>query len=179
MDVIDLHRRAAHATAAIIDRVPADQLDAPTPCSRWTIRQVVEHLVSNNRTLVARVRDGSEVDGDDFAATAREFNETFADPAVQSTPFELGKVPTDGRGVVAMQLADVLVHGWDIGRGAGLDVTIDEDLAAAALRITAGIPDHVRGPDGPFGTAVPAPEDAPAQDRLLSFLGRDPAWAPA
>jgi uncharacterized protein (TIGR03086 family) len=175
VDLIELHRRAVDVTGAIIDRVPADLLDAPTPCPRWAIRDVIAHLVDNSRGLVASAGK-SEVDSDGFAAAARAFNETFADPAVQDAPFELAGIPTDGRGVVAVTFADVLVHGWDIARSAGLDVTIPEDLAAAAMRITAGFPEQLRGPDGPFDHSRTTPEDAPAGVRLLAFLGRDPEW---
>jgi hypothetical protein len=31
---------------------------------------------------------------------------------------------------------------------------------------------------GQFGPAVPVPDDAPVQDRLIGFIGRDPAWRP-
>lgn len=175
MDLIDLHRRAVAATGAIIERVPGDLLDAPTPCARWAVRDVITHLVDNNRGLIARA-GGSEVDGSGFAATARAFNETFADPAVQNAPFELAGIPTDGRGVLAVQFADVLVHGWDIGRSAGLDVSIPDDLATAAMRITSGFPEHLRGPDSSFDHAHAAADDASAGVRLLAFLGRDPEW---
>lgn len=178
MDVIELDRRASAATGAVIDRVPAERMDAPTPCAAWTIRDIVEHLVGNNRGLVGRARGEGPADiGTDFGATSQVFTETFADPGVRTRSFELSGVPTDWRGVVAVHFADVLVHGWDIGRAAGVDVTLDEDLAAAALRITSLFPEHLRGPDGPFGRPHPVPADAPAQTRLVAFLGRDPEWA--
>jgi uncharacterized protein (TIGR03083 family) len=175
VDLIDLHRQAAATTGAIIDRVPGDLLDAPTPCAHWAVRDVIAHLVDNHRGLVARA-GRSEIDSGGFAATARVFNETFADPAVQDAPFELAGIPIDGRGVIAVQFADVLVHGWDIGRSAGLDVSIPDDLATAAMRITSGFPENLRGPDGAFDHARTTPADAPAGVRLLAFLGRDPEW---
>lgn len=183
MDLRELDQRATAATGAIIDQVPEDLLDAPTPCTRWTIRQIVEHLVDNNRSHIAEARGVSEVDdiGRGFAETSRAFTETFADPAVLSRPFVMGGIPSDGRGVVAVHFADVLVHGWDIGCAAGLAVTFEEDLAAAALRITERFPDTpaVRGPNGAFALPVRVPDDAPAPIRLLGFTGRDPAWSPA
>lgn len=184
MDVIELDRRASAATGAIIDRVPAGLLDARTPCTKWTVREIVTHLVDNNRSLVAQARDETDADigmgiGTDFTTTSRVFTETFADPAMLTRRFELARIPTDGRGVVSVHFADVLVHGWDIGRAAGLSVTIDEDLAHAALRITARMPDGLRGPDKAFAHARPAPDDAPVHTRLLAFLGRDPEWSPA
>ncbi|MPZ82004.1 MAG: TIGR03086 family protein [Actinophytocola sp.] len=180
MDLIELDRRAGAATSAIIDQVPAGLLDAPTPCTKWTVWQIIEHMVENNRAHVAQARDESEVDiGIGFARTGQAFTETFRDPATLTRQFTLGKFPTDGRGVVAVHLADVLVHGWDIGRAAGIPVTFDTDLARVALRITEGFPDGLRGPDGAFARALPAPDDAPIHTRLLAFLGRDPEWTPA
>ncbi|WP_202619175.1 hypothetical protein [Ornithinimicrobium cavernae] len=31
---------------------------------------------------------------------------------------------------------------------------------------------------GQFGDAVPVPDEADVQDRLIGFIGRDPAWSP-
>jgi uncharacterized protein (TIGR03086 family) len=176
VDLIDLHRRAAAHTGAIIDRLPGDRLDAKTPCASWTVRDVITHVVDNHRNLVTRAGK-SAVDSTDFGAVSAAFNEAFDDPEVQAKPFELRGVPTDGRGVVAVQFADVLVHGWDIGRSAGLDVTLPDDLATAALFITKGFPEDLRGPDGPFDHAHAVSEDAPAGVRLVAFLGRDPEWS--
>jgi len=177
MDVIELDRRARAATGAVIDQVPDALLDAPTPCSRWTIREIVEHMVDNNRETVAMARGESSVDiGSGFADTGAAFDAAWADPAVRDRTFTLAGTDVDWRGVVAVHFADVLVHGWDIGRAAGIDVTIDDDLAAAALRVTSRFPDSVRGPDAGFDHPRPAPDDAPVQTRLLAFLGRDPEW---
>jgi hypothetical protein len=30
---------------------------------------------------------------------------------------------------------------------------------------------------GQYGPAVPVPDDAPVVDRLMGFVGRDPAWS--
>ncbi|HEX2130752.1 MAG TPA: TIGR03086 family metal-binding protein [Actinophytocola sp.] len=175
MDVIELDRRARAATGEIIDQVPEALLDAPTPCSRWTIRQIVEHMIDNNRALVAMARDEA-IAGTGFADTGEAFSAAFADPAVRERTFTLAGVETDWRGVVSVHFADVLVHGWDIGRAAGIDVTIDDDLAGAALRVTSRFPERLRGPDGAFDHARTTPDDAPIQTRLLAFLGRDPQW---
>ncbi|MEN3316442.1 MAG: hypothetical protein V7605_2676, partial [Acidimicrobiaceae bacterium] len=32
---------------------------------------------------------------------------------------------------------------------------------------------------GQYGPRIAVPDDAPAVDRLMAFIGRDPAWRPA
>ena len=38
--------------------------------------------------------------------------------------------------------------------------------------------DELLRTSGQYGPRVPVPDDAPAQDRMLGFIGRDPAWRP-
>jgi uncharacterized protein (TIGR03086 family) len=48
MNVVDLDRRAALATAALIDGTSLDQYGAATPCPDWTVRDLVSHLIAGN-----------------------------------------------------------------------------------------------------------------------------------
>jgi uncharacterized protein (TIGR03086 family) len=54
----DLSRydRAAAVAAGIIAAVKPDQLDGPTPCADWTVRQVINHLVTGNLLFANIVR---------------------------------------------------------------------------------------------------------------------------
>ena len=70
---------------------------------------------------------------------------------------------------------DQLIHTWDLGKAVGHGGQLPDDLAAAALegsrvRIT---PDR-RGPGKGYAAEVPVAADAPVQDRLAGFLGRQP-----
>lgn len=178
MDVIAYYRRAAASTAAVLERVPEDQLDAPTPCDRWTIREIVQHMKDNSDGMLDRIGKKSTVD--ELAASHDEVLAAWDDPEVLDRKFELAGFDIDGRSVVAINFADVLVHGWDIARAAGFDVTFDEDLISAAVKVTSRFPENLRGPDGPFDHPHPVAEDASSRDRMLAYLGRDPEWsAPA
>jgi uncharacterized protein (TIGR03086 family) len=175
MDVIDLLRRANSSTAAVVERVPENLLDAPTPCARWTIRDIVEHMAGNSHHMLERIDRKSTAD--DFAALNTIVLDAYDDPEVQARKFELAGIELSGRDAVAVNFADVLVHGWDIARAAGLDVSLDDDLCTAAFRVTSRFPENLRGPDGAFDHARPIPDDAPVQQRLLAYLGRDPEWS--
>jgi hypothetical protein len=52
-DVRELDRRALAAAGEIIAAVRSDDLDKPTPCRRWPLAGLLEHLVSENRGYAA------------------------------------------------------------------------------------------------------------------------------
>ncbi|OLF08968.1 TIGR03086 family metal-binding protein [Actinophytocola xanthii] len=181
MDVIALVRRADAATGAVIERVSEDLLDERTPCDQWAVREIIDHMVTNNQDLLRKVRDESYVDSlaADFATTSRAVADAYDDPTVLDRTFDLAGFQLNGQALMVVHFADVLVHGWDIGRAVGLEVRFDDDLAAAALRVVQGFPEHLRGPGKAFAHPQPVPEDAPIQAQLLAFSGRDVNWAPA
>jgi uncharacterized protein (TIGR03086 family) len=75
--------------------------------------------------------------------------------------------------LVTFQAQDVFVHSWDIARALGLDAAFDETLTEAMLALhRQTISDELRAAF--FAPIVPVPDDAPALDRLVGFLGRKP-----
>ena len=73
--------------------------------------------------------------------------------------------------------SDVFMHSWDLARAGDQDPCLDEDQAAMMLAGMRPIEAMLRD-SGQYGPAVPVPDDAPAVDRLMGFVGRDPAWRP-
>jgi len=71
---------------------------------------------------------------------------------------------------------DVAVHGWDVARACGSTQPIPEQLAQDMLEIS---PLLVTRDDRPerFAAPIPVPPQASASDRLVAYLGRDPALA--
>ena len=86
----------------------------------------------------------------------------------------IGEVPLD-QAVDRFYTADVFMHTWDLARATGQDDTLDADTCAVML---AGMEpmDEVLRASGQYGAKVPVPADAHVQDRLIGFIGRDPAW---
>ena len=68
---------------------------------------------------------------------------------------------------------ELAVHGWDVATACGSARRMPDGLATALLRAaTSLVDDATRHPV--FGPPVPVPATAPAQDRLVAFLGRTP-----
>ena len=51
-DQAELHRRAVEEFGSRVAAVGDDQWELPTPCSDWNVRQLVNHLVYENRWTV-------------------------------------------------------------------------------------------------------------------------------
>jgi uncharacterized protein (TIGR03086 family) len=108
-----------------------------------------------------------------FAAANRVVRDHLHDPDAAAPSFE-GAVfghMTFAEGIDRFVSYDLLIHRWDLARGAGLDVTLPADEVARAREAASAFGDALRGPNA-FGPEVPAPEGADEQTRLLAFLGR-------
>lgn len=185
MDMRELHRRAVQETGSVLAEITDADWDRPTPCTEWTVRDIVAHMVDNGAQLAA-VLDGKDApeplrppddalvgayadSGDLIAAAA-------TDEALERS-YPLGSFGEfAGRIHLGIRFVDVLVHGWDLAAALERDHEIAPDLAEPALRIAESLPDTpaVRGPGGPFAPARPAPQDATPGERLVAVLGRTP-----
>ncbi|MBT2229042.1 TIGR03086 family metal-binding protein [Nonomuraea sp. NEAU-A123] len=175
------------ATERLIAQVRDEQWAAPTPCTEWNVRDLVNHLVAGNRRFAGVLRGAvppgngprppvTDVLGDDplaaFRDSSRDMLAAFNEPGVldKKVSMPIGTVP----GVVALQLRIVegLVHGWDLARAMGQTVRFPDDLVEQALAFTRDKLADVPPDRSPFGAPTPVSDDAPALDRLVAFLGR-------
>lgn len=173
------HDRLAGAFAAKIDAVPADRWDAPSPCEGWTAIDVVRHvtetpgiffgLVGRELGDVPPVDDGPAAA---FAESRRRVQAALDDPAVAELTFEgmFGR-QTFAEAIDRFICFDLLVHGWDLARAAGLDGAMDPADVERLDEASRWFGDAMRGP-GAFGEAVAPPAGADHQTRVLAYLGR-------
>lgn len=182
----DLATTTAQLTATI-EAVRPDQLDLPTPCPDWTVRDLLAHLVgvADRITALGRgeVAEGEvtppTVDDDGWAAAwsaategaRRQWSDDDLLGAIVHPPF--GSMP--GAVALSVYVCEFTVHHWDLASALGVDVVWDEAIVAGAYAGTvASLPAEGRGVEVPFGEVVPVPDDAPTIDRLVAYLGRRP-----
>jgi uncharacterized protein (TIGR03086 family) len=185
LDASELHRRATDAFGGLVHAVRDDQWEQPTPCSEWNVRQLVNHLVYENRwtppifagRTIEEVGDRFEGDllGDDpKAAWDESAKEAVAAVSGQgamerTVHLSFGDVPGSE---YAMQLfADHLIHGWDLARAVGADETLDPETAEVALRRWEPLESLLRG-SGMVGPRVEIPPGASTTVKLLALWGR-------
>jgi uncharacterized protein (TIGR03086 family) len=182
---------ALDGTGQLVGAVTDEQWQLPTPCSGWSVRELVNHLVGGNR-LCTRVLRGEPLPpldqlgrrghldqlGDDPAlahdTSAAELLAALAAPGVLERVHTLPVGPLPGPAVVHLRTVETLVHGWDLARATGRTPPFADELAEPEMPFSRDL--LARLPEGrqPFAPPGPAPEDAPAIDRLAALLGRRP-----
>jgi uncharacterized protein (TIGR03086 family) len=158
------------------------------PVSGWVARDVVVHLVEWLPSFVAggcEVRLPTVTTPSDRPAAAwdahqRAVQDVLDDPEMARTEFtnrHTGSMSL-GEAIDRFYTSDVFLHTWDLARATGQEDTLDPELCAAMLSGMERLEDVMRS-SGQYGPAVPVPDDADPQTRLIGFIGRDPAWWPA
>jgi uncharacterized protein (TIGR03086 family) len=174
--------RAFDAVGGLISNIRADQWSAPTPCTDWTVRQVVTHLIGMNRVFAALLADqpppprpsADHVEEDPVSAyrdSAAALQAAFGRPGVleRAYPGPLGTATGAER--LKIRLYDLLAHGWDLAQATEQPADLPDDLAAQSLAFArTQLTEQAR--PGRFGPAQTVAEQAPAIERLVAFLGR-------
>jgi uncharacterized protein (TIGR03086 family) len=180
--------RALDAHEHLLAGVGTDQWNAPTPCSDWTVRDLVNHVVGGNRLFAEilqgdkealgrrRARLGRDHLGDDPVSahrdSANELLEASRQPGVLERIVELpiGAVP--GSTALQLRVVESVVHGWDLATATGQRVAFPDEIVEQALAFTisklADLPPGLPA----FGPPRAVADDAPAIDRLVACLGR-------
>ena len=180
-EVSERYARLSDAFAAKIAAVPAGKWNSQSPCQDWTARDVVGHVITTQGMFLGFVGqelgDIPSADNDPLAAwnAARaRVQENLDDPERAKAEFQgFSGTSTFEAGVDKFLCSDLVVHGWDLARAAGLDDRMPPEDIERVRRNMESMGDALRGPQA-FGPALEAPPDAGEQERLLAFLGRRP-----
>ncbi len=152
---------------ALVESISTDQLDLPTPCTDWAVRDLADHL-ANSAAQIAVMARGEQPDwgsladhhDDPAAALRRAGDEIIA-------AFESG--PAAPEGMVAAELA---VHSWDLATALGRDTAaLDPAFAEVGFAFMhEELTDDRRG--DAFKPEQQAPDGANAYERIAAYAGR-------
>lgn len=157
--------------------------EAATPVPEWRAKDVVTHLLDWPPSVL---RDWAGVDlADDPSADlstrwrrrVADMQALLDDDEAASRVLEQG--PFAGQTVAQtldrLYTADVYMHTWDLARASGQQEHLDRDYAAEMLPGMQGMEQVLRS-SGQFGDAAVPTDSVDPVDRLMAFIGRDPAW---
>lgn len=183
MQMIDALEQVYAHTGTVISGVKPTQLDGPTPCNEWNLRQLLTHTVG----VVANIGHG--VKGEELrdimsfplaADPGPQFEQIAAEnlAAWRSRGLDgetnIGAGPMPATSAIGINLLDTLTHAWDIARATGQSEELPEASAELVLGICKGfITDEARKFAG-FAGAVEPPAGATVTQQLVAFLGRKP-----
>jgi uncharacterized protein (TIGR03086 family) len=176
------HRRACDGFSRIAHAVAPDAWWVPTPCTEWTARDVVEHVIGFHEFLLLRpLGVHASRPRDDPAArwnatSLALFTALVTEGALDRATELPGGGESTPRAMIGALTTDVLVHTWDLARAVQQAVALDEELCARAY--AAARASQLRRHEAMIGPEVLIGADAAMADRLVAFYGRDPAWAP-
>jgi uncharacterized protein (TIGR03086 family) len=178
---------AARRMASLVVAVPESALGEPTPCERYTVGDLLDHVSGAARAFTAAAvkkplegaasGDAAKLGPDWRTRIPRELSalaEAWHEPDAWTGMTRAGGVdlPGDIAGIVALD--ELVIHGWDLAKAtrqpAGYDGTELHVVHAMVQQFRSS------GVEGLFGPPVAVPDDAPLLDRIVGLAGRDPAW---
>ncbi|HEY2273847.1 MAG TPA: TIGR03086 family metal-binding protein [Jatrophihabitantaceae bacterium] len=185
---VDDLARSFDAVGALVARVRPDQWSAPTPCSDWSVRALVDHLIGMNRVFSALLAGqppprptADHVEHDPVGAyrdTAAALLSAFSAPDILDREYRGPLGVATGADRLQIRLYDLLAHGWDLARATGQPVLLPDDVAERSLAF-ARTQLGAEARPGRFGPARDIGVRAPAIERLVAFLGRSLESVPA
>lgn len=190
----DLEPTADHV-AGIVASIGDDQLEAPTPCTEYTVGDLLDHVSGLSLAFTAaatKEKLGGDAQGpsgdasrlaDDWRtsipAQVRALAVAWGDAAAWTGMTQAGPIEMPGEIAGLVALNELVLHGWDLARASGQTYAPDARAVEAARDLVA----QFSGPGteeqrvGGFGPELEVPAGATTLDELLALSGRDPNWS--
>jgi uncharacterized protein (TIGR03086 family) len=187
MEPLDAHGHAMDFFDRTVHKIQPDDWRLPTPCTKWSVRDLVNHLVYEQLWVpemvagktVEEVGDRYDGDllGDDplrrWTETARLARQAWLKPGALDGVAHLNRGATPAVNYCWEMTFDLAVHGWDLATAIGADESIGDELATKLLEVFEPQFDSWQGL-GFFDPPVPVPDDADPQTKLVALSGRRP-----
>ena len=194
LDIRELNAQAVQTSAELVSHVTTGDLGKPTPCTCWSLSELLAHMTVQHYGFAAAAR-GNGADpvvwqtpapgSDPVAAYAEAVGvvlAAFAEDGVLERQFALPEIAAEmtfpGKRAIGFHLVDYVVHSWDVARSIGLPVSFDPSVLAIALKVAEAVPTGaarlVQG--AAFAPVIELPEGAGRLERILALLGRPPSW---
>ncbi|WP_242911315.1 TIGR03086 family metal-binding protein [Actinomadura terrae] len=164
-----------------LDEVTPETLCRPTPCRGWDLGTLLRHTGESLAALLEAVDTGrvrlvpdAEAEEDPVAVFRAGAGRLLGAWTQATGPVTVGGSALCADLVAGTGAIEIAVHGWDVAQAVGRPRRIPPVLAGALLELA---PMLVSGATrhGLFAPPVPVLKTADAGERLLAYLGRDPA----
>ena len=169
--------------SATVDRIQTMQMNDPTPCSEFTVHDVLDHMIGLGGSFSYWFRGEAAPEPKPHGVygwvPAAEFREVMDDllDAVKSdgamdrtlsTP--MGEMP--GETFARLVAFDGLVHGWDLASSTGQTFEVPPAVITSVDEFARGALSPEMRDGDTFKEATVAPDDATPLEGLVAFSGR-------
>ena len=184
---IEIYESAVQYLRPILAGVRPDQLGAPTPCTEWSVQQLMIHtikvpqrfhsIVTGDAPVNIMSVGGSLPPEGALAAYEAGFDQLLG---VIKAPGALERVvvhplfgDTPVGKLIMLPFTDALIHKWDLAKATDQDTSLDSSLAEVCYNYLLPVIKNRRKPEL-FGSDVTVPVSGSIQDKLLGLTGRQP-----
>lgn len=189
MTILDLGP-ATTTLRGLVASVTDDQLGLPTPCTKYTVGDLVEHVGGLAAAFTGAARKqpapGSDQGGSGDAsrleagwreridADLAELAEAWRDPSAYEGMTAAGGIDLPGDIAASVALNEVVVHGWDLATALGRPFAVTEADVAGCMAFAEpfSTPETTDERGDAFGPVLPYDEDDAPLTRLLAMMGR-------
>lgn len=189
--ILDLAQSRA---GAVIAAVRPEDWTLRTPCSEWSVRDILNKVVASTWTFTCFARrqrpeppwdlvHPTEVLGEDpygtYAVAAADCRDAWrAHGALEGTaPSTVGDFPA--KAVLNARIFDTTILSWDLARACRIDHGIDDEQAAYVLRVATALVPTVRAVNpARYRQPEALGDDRDLVERMIAATGRDPGWHP-
>jgi uncharacterized protein (TIGR03086 family) len=166
---------------AVVARIDPAKLAAPTPCERFDVRGVLEHMIAGTAHFAPAFRGepgpaAAPANEEDvlerWGAAMTDLLDAVHSPGAgaRTIASPMGEVP--GAAFARFVVFDGLMHGWDLATATGQPYAPPAELVdeVGAFARQALAPEMRDGDT--FAAETEAPADAGSLERLVAFSGR-------
>jgi uncharacterized protein (TIGR03086 family) len=173
---------------AVAARVQRDQWGAPTPCTEWTVRILMGHLVATMHSycdllhnapadnLFAAMAGQADAAGDDpgaaLGSAVTVVRAGFAEPGALDRICHHPIGDISGHDLMGIRISENLVHGWDLATATGVEMVVDDELAARVYERLEPQAAGLAATDFFSAPTTPLPADASRLEQLVHLVGR-------
>ncbi len=183
MDPRDQRSYILPTLSALVERIQAEQLNDATPCTHFTVHDVLDHMIVLGSTFAHLFRGaeppevtapaaGGLVPAEEFRQTMDDLLAAVKSPGAMERDIAAPVGDMDGETFARLAAFDGLVHGWDLATATGHRFEVPPcviDAVDAFARQALG--PELRDGDT-FKEEVIPPAMATPVERVAAFSGR-------
>jgi uncharacterized protein (TIGR03086 family) len=171
------------AIAAVVDRIQVMQMNDPTPCEKFTVHDVLDHMMvlGGTFTYLFRGEEAPElappgvygwVPSKEFREVMDDLDDAISSPGALERTIDSPFGTMDGETFARLIAFDGLVHGWDLATATGQQLELPSEVVEAVASFAhQALTDDLRDGDT-FKAPTAADPSAGPIEQLAAFSGR-------